>query len=186
MAKEKKQDPANILAAQLKAEYQNWHYYYEQGGNDPSWPDGVNLELIRNHIIYAKSQCEELLTPEQYPPEYHLPLPPVVRRSYMARASEIRTHAKVTLQSYLTDKNFQFLISHLDLITKKSEFQNVVGYVQSLKIAIARDDLVVMRRHERPDVFLKSFASARQQMEEQLRKARENQEGIYEQLSLFA
>lgn len=187
MAKKKTVDIAAKLATELKMEYQQWDDCYKNGRHDPFWSDGTNLELIRNHIIYAKSQCEELLSPEQYPEEYHWPLPPIVKQSYMARPAEIRKNAMTTLQDYEADPNFRFIVSHLSSISKKSEFLRVIGYVQTLKIAIARDDLVDMRRHEqRSDLYLKSFAAARQRMEEQLREERKNQESAYEQLSLFA
>ncbi len=37
--------------AELEADIARWHDIYEHGCSDPFWPDGVNLDLKRNHII---------------------------------------------------------------------------------------------------------------------------------------
>ena len=39
---------------ELRKSYQNWEYLSHFGGHDPGWPDGVNMNLVRNHIIYEK------------------------------------------------------------------------------------------------------------------------------------
>lgn len=186
MAKRRSVDPATSLAAELRAEFNNWNKKYTEGGSDPSWPDGVNLNLIRNHIIYYKSECEEKLAPEQYPAEYFQPTPPEVDDNYMARADEIRENALLALQRYKEDQNFLYLLAHFDQVPDNRRFRGIVGYVRSLEIAIARDDLVTMRRHERPDLYADSFASGRKELEEALAKECAIQDNTYEQLSLFA
>ncbi len=35
----------------MDAEYKHWDDL-KNGCSDPAWPDGVNLNLVRNHIIY--------------------------------------------------------------------------------------------------------------------------------------
>ena len=40
------------LRAQLDAAYLRWDDIKKNGCSDPAWPDGVNLNLVRNHIIY--------------------------------------------------------------------------------------------------------------------------------------
>lgn len=40
------------IREQLDAEYQHWDDLKKNGCSDPAWPDGVNLNLVRNHIIY--------------------------------------------------------------------------------------------------------------------------------------
>ena len=42
------------------AEYKQWHHYWTYGGQDPSWPDGCNMHLIRNHIEFRiDSICQK-------------------------------------------------------------------------------------------------------------------------------
>lgn len=55
MAKKKQENPLE----ELEKSYAQWQQLYEHGGSDPFWPDGVNLDLVRNHIIYFKGQIEE-------------------------------------------------------------------------------------------------------------------------------
>ena len=40
------------LREQLDAAYRHWDDMKKNGCSDPAWPDGVNLNLVRNHIIY--------------------------------------------------------------------------------------------------------------------------------------
>lgn len=53
------------LEAQVKADISHWHDLRANGCNDPFWPDGVNLNLVRNHIIYGLRQIAELSTSER-------------------------------------------------------------------------------------------------------------------------
>lgn len=63
-----------------------WESINSHGCNDPFWSDGCNMNLCRNHIIYAKVKIEELCKFEgiPYPEEYYLPTPPEVSNWYMA------------------------------------------------------------------------------------------------------
>ena len=36
--------------------FERWNDLYENGGQDPFWEDGVNLNLTRNHILYAQKE----------------------------------------------------------------------------------------------------------------------------------
>lgn len=43
-------------AAVLESDYARWNELFTKGGSDPSWSDGVNLNLVRNQIIYDKQK----------------------------------------------------------------------------------------------------------------------------------
>lgn len=45
--------------AELKSEFDRWAHIKEFGTSDPFWSDGVNLNLVRNHILYYKKMIEE-------------------------------------------------------------------------------------------------------------------------------
>lgn len=53
------------LEARVKADISHWQDLRANGCNDPFWPDGVNLNLVRNHIIYALRRIAELSTSER-------------------------------------------------------------------------------------------------------------------------
>lgn len=63
-----------------------WRNINENGCNDPFWADGVNMNLTRNHIIYARMRIYEICceTGKKLPEEYYLPVPPEVDNNYMA------------------------------------------------------------------------------------------------------
>ena len=44
----------NICKSILK-EIEKWKKISQNGCNDPAWPDGANMNLLRNHIIYYKT-----------------------------------------------------------------------------------------------------------------------------------
>ena len=74
----------------LAAEIANWKYINQNGCNDPFWPDGSNMNLVRNHIIYYKHQIEQICKENglQLPEEYYIPTPPEVDNGYMANLKQ--------------------------------------------------------------------------------------------------
>ena len=50
--------------ASCEERHRHWHELYENGTSDPFWADGVNLNLVHNHIHYyniiIKECCDEL------------------------------------------------------------------------------------------------------------------------------
>lgn len=67
-----------------------WQEIKEHGCHDAFWADGVNMNLVRNHIIYYKRRlieiCETLNEP--LPEEYYLPLPPKVDDNYLCKSGK--------------------------------------------------------------------------------------------------
>jgi hypothetical protein len=157
-------------AAELQKCHGRWTYIYEHGCSDPSWPDGCNLNLVHNHCLYYRRLIEENYAPEDYPEIYFKEVPPEVDQNYMVRQDEIRTAAARALAIYKTDPNYKYIRSHRDDFSpktlKKLSVDNILNYAAGLERAIAADDLVTMRRHERPDGYLKSFTSCVRKMRE--------------------
>lgn len=82
----KELNPIEEYAHQIMLEIGHWNYILEHGCNDPFWPDGANMNLIRNHIISYKPEIAECCeaTGAKLPLEYYLPTPPEVDENYMA------------------------------------------------------------------------------------------------------
>ena len=160
------------FAAEVQKSFDRWEYLHTEGGSDPFWSDGVNLNLVRNHICYYKAKIKENHSPQNYPAVYHQENPPEVSRDYMARADQIRERAKSSLALYEQDKNYQYLLDRADLIDPKEEkkvklyVKNLVNYAKGLEDAIVADDLVTMRRHENPAGYLQSFKECVQRLSE--------------------
>lgn len=162
----------------LEQSYRRWAELYEKGGQDPFYPDGINLNLVRNHIIYYKRQIEETDPALMDSPWYRMDLPPEVESTYMARAQEIRDSAKKALAVYEHDENYLYLVRHHRELTpedgKKTGVRSVLHYVSSLRDAIERDDLVTMRRYEKPEEHLDSFRSCAEKVKTCLADAEPN------------
>lgn len=146
-----KNKPANWEQS-LKEDFLRWEHLSQYGGSDPFWSDGVNLNLVRDHIIHDKRELEKIISSKEELPEiYYRETPPEVDAEYYANSGRIKDEAIKILDEYLNNEDFQFLIANLPEITKEEDkaisFKNVVGYVTGLAISIKDGDLSVMRRH---------------------------------------
>lgn len=59
----KKEKPLQLLEMyreEISKSANRWNEIWERGCNDPGWPDGVNMNLVRNHIIYYKRRIQEI------------------------------------------------------------------------------------------------------------------------------
>lgn len=88
--------PEEMSVESIQKEIDHWFYHwddvYKNGCADPNWPDGVNLNLTRNHIIYYYRLLQDKMNvPVQlslFGTELALkdvrPVPPEVSDWYMA------------------------------------------------------------------------------------------------------
>lgn len=60
MARDKPRTEAQIRE-DLEIEFDHWDFIREHGCRDPFWPDGCNMNLIRNHIIYYYRELREVI-----------------------------------------------------------------------------------------------------------------------------
>ena len=171
------------LAAQLEERFRRWDALYEHGGSDPFYADGVNLILVRNHILHCKNQMEEKYADGDMPEVYFRPTPPEVDNDYVARSDEIRAAAGAVLESYMADPHYNYLKSHALMLdaaqAKSTSIRNVLGYATGLERAIADDDLITMRRHLNSNAYLQAFAECEVRVREALNQPQT-------QLSLFS
>ena len=168
MAK-KKED----LAEELEKSFDQWEYLREHGGSDPFYTDGVNMNLVRNHILYYKHEMVEQYGAdyEKYPEIFYREPPPEVDGAYMAKAGEIKDGAGRALESYISDPNFFYLLANKDMLTEKEtekiSLRNVLKCASGLAAAIKDGDLITMRRHAvGAEGYLESFARCAAQMRE--------------------
>lgn len=142
MAKRRKEPPtAQELHEKALKELERWKEIKANGAGDPGWPDGVNLELVRNHIIsynrqileVSKGQMQMSLLGE---PVFYgtnplcVPLPPVVDRNYMAQKASILANAKKVLKQMESGK-IKFEQRDREILSE----------------ALRKGDYVVMRRY---------------------------------------
>jgi hypothetical protein len=91
----KEKSPQKLLSEytkQLVETLNRWEKQHKNGCNDPFWPDGCNLNLLRNHMFYYKRKirelCEQIKT--DIPGEYFLPIPPYIDSNYFAKPNSKR------------------------------------------------------------------------------------------------
>lgn len=134
----------------LKEYFEHYQYVLENGSNDPLWSDGVNLNLIRNHIIHHKKIIEKEFVNESYPDIYFQPTPDEVDDDFMVQEDMIRQKANQTLKRlnsffYLDElKNASYYLEPKQLV--EAGIQQSVNRIHALEQAIDEDDLVTMRR----------------------------------------
>lgn len=81
---------AEQIQAEIDHEFAVWNNIAQNGCSDPSWPDGINMNLTRNHIIYyyrllherraAQTQISLFDAPDDADER---PVPPEVPDNYM-------------------------------------------------------------------------------------------------------
>ena len=178
-----KKETVEDLYRNLQQSFDHWHILYTQGGSDPFWADGVNLNLVRNHILHYRKRIDELSPDETRRELYHRELPPSVESEYMANPEEIRQKAKASLQKLEQDENYRYLRRKEKTLTPKQiEAANIhylVMYVQGIRTALEKDDLVTLRRAGDVDWMVKC-------VEERAEQVRQMKPPENEQLSLFA
>lgn len=163
-----KSDKNFDCAAALEKSFARWDFIRENGCSDPFWADGVNLNLVRNHIIFCKQKLSEEATLFLLPEAFYRETPPLVDNNYMARADEIRQNAARSMQKIDEDENLKFVREQSANLTEKQLKQlcipAILGYAENLSRAISEDDLLTMRRYDNPQSYLESFKSAAQKL----------------------
>lgn len=176
------------VLAELIADYERWAEIFEKGGHDPWYEDGYSLNMVRKHIISDKIQLAQQ-SEEALPEEYDYPLPPELPDSFMVRNREIWYGALKSYQSYINDEDYKYLCQIRDKLpieaNKKCSIDIVTGYKETLKNALEKKEFLTLRRHEKPERYLKSFADCRAQVENIQLTEPEKKEMEEEQLDLF-
>lgn len=152
-------------AAELEKSYAEWEKLFTEGGSDPSWSDGINANLVRNHIIYYKNQlAEQENSLLGLPDIYYRELPPELPNDYIARPDEIRENALKAMEIIDADENLKFVRERSASLSEKQLKQfcilAIINYAENLRRAIEEDNLITMRRYEHLDGYLESFESA--------------------------
>ena len=150
------------IKQKMQAEYRRWQNLKTRGGNDPFWEDGYYMNLTRSHIIALRHQCETELQPEDYPEEYNFPIPPQVDDNYMARPDEIRRNAANTLRICLESSVYQYVKANYKVLGRKAEIAMLP--VEGLQNMAKHEDLVYMRRYEKPERILNSLQECKEKI----------------------
>ena len=168
--KGKKNEPSvDALVAKMEESYARWNQIKAEGSGDPFWEDGVNMNLVRNHIISYRRQILELVGEDNLPDIFDREIPPEVPQNFVANADLIREAAKVALAIYQSNETYQWCKEQAkripEKILKKTSIPNILGYVTGLESAIENDRLIDMRRHRNANQYLDSFDRCKSEIE---------------------
>ncbi|MBQ9750792.1 MAG: hypothetical protein IJV87_09490, partial [Clostridia bacterium] len=168
--KGKKNEPSvDALVAKMEESYARWNQIKTEGSGDPFWEDGVNMNLVRNHIISYRRQILELVGEDNLPDIFDREIPPEVPQNFVANADLIREAAKVALAIYQSNETYQWCKEQAkripEKILKKTSIPNILGYVTGLESAIENDRLIDMRRHRNANQYLDSFDRCKSEIE---------------------
>ena len=99
-------------------EREHWKDLNESGCNDPFWPDGVGLNLTRNHILYDRKKIKEICLAHNFmlPGEYYLPVPPEVDQNYMANLKQTERVERIHHCHKITTKKTKFEDGQLEML----------------------------------------------------------------------
>ena len=160
------------ITADLEAEYARWDELLTNGGSDPTWSDGVNMNLVQGRIVARRRELLQMCGDGEKPTILNREEPPRMSDDYMARADEIRAAAKKSLEIYKTNPTYLWCKAQFERIPQKmlknSVIPNIMGYVSGLEKYIENDDLVSMRRHRNPNGYLESFDRCKEEIEKLL------------------
>lgn len=78
---------AEDLSFRIRMDFMHWKHMKRFGSHDPHWPDGTNMNLVRNHILHDQGELLELCksTKLKCPKEARLKPPKKVSEDYMHR-----------------------------------------------------------------------------------------------------
>lgn len=71
------------LTLSIRRSFFEWKRIKKHGAGDPGWPDGTNMNLVRNHIIHDQEKLRELCK-RKCPAEARLKTPRKVSETYRA------------------------------------------------------------------------------------------------------
>lgn len=140
----------NKYIEELEKDFHRWDDIYKNGCNDPSWCDGVNLNLVRTHILIDKRKIEKNLKQEEYPEIYFKKTPDEVDDYYMAQTEKIKQKAIEYYEKLTLVDGWKELENAYELLDKNNPEQAMmrffIEYVENLKLSIEEKDYVSMRR----------------------------------------
>lgn len=117
MKKKTPEQELKALCNNIRQEIDHWEYINQNGCSDPFYADGVNMNLTRNHIIYAKRQIAEMCVEHgiPVPEEMYLPTPPEVNDYYMASMKQKRRVDMIGHPERITTKKNRYDREQLSL-----------------------------------------------------------------------
>lgn len=182
-----KQVTTEQIQAEIDADFLRWKDIYRNGCNDPCWEDGMNLNLVRNHIIYRYRLLDEISdAPVQLSLfggtvslEKRKPIPPAVSMKYMARPGNLKRGAERTLTVILQDPNYRYIVALgktlSETIKKRCSYENVIRYPESIAWALEHEAYPRMRSYQDVAYWSKTYAEFRGKIEGELEKEKNGQ-----------
>ena len=182
--KENLAEEYNAYTKRLEESFRQWDELKKNGSQDPFYADGVNMNLVRNHIIYDKGELERICKASLFklPDIYYEETPEEVPMDFMARPEEIRRNSLRTLNTLQSHPDYKYLVSLRSMaegLDKKSVLRNAVlcgiSVVELLNIVTKEDDLVTLRRYENTERQVENITRQAEKARELIAEGKENE-----------
>lgn len=121
MKKKTPEQELKALCKNIRQEIDHWEDLNRNGCSDPFWSDGCNMNLTRNHIIYAKRQIAEICEDHgiSIPDEMYLPTPPEVLEYEGAdKGTKIEEENIFKVVARTTETNYNLLMCRLEALER--------------------------------------------------------------------
>lgn len=150
--------PEHLLkkyAEDLQSDFDRRDYLIENGGTDPNYTDGFNINFKRRHIIIKKKWIEEICKEHNlsYPEIYFRETPDLIDDSYMAKTDEIKSEANSVYEKISEYPAYLELLTYEEKFSEKElksvHYYSTVGMVTRLKKAIEENHFLNMRTFSR-------------------------------------
>jgi hypothetical protein len=139
------------MTTELEKRFERWSVIIESGANDPCCSDGVDANLVRNHIIVGKRRIIKLCTENDIslPEIVNRPTPEEISNSFMARPDEIRTAAQEYLSILENNADYLYLLEMEDYLSDRIKaetlFNVYMGHVRHLRTYIKENNYIRMQ-----------------------------------------
>lgn len=149
----------------LQELFDRWNLWKQTGTLDYDVPEGIQLNRLRQRIEETMGKAEALLEEADYPECLYSPLPPLVEESYMADHEGIKARAACAIQSLKGNPDYRWLVKTVSLLNHAdrsySEAYRILCQIDSLELAIRKDDYFRMKQQGRVEELTKSLACYR-------------------------
>lgn len=144
-----------VYTERLQSDFERRDYLIVNGGSDPNYTDGFNINFKRRHIIINKKRIEEICKEHNlsYPEIYFRETPEPVDELYMAKTDDIKSNAKSVYKKISVYPAYLELLTYEDKFSEKElksvHYYSTVGMVTRLKEAIEENNFLNMRTFSR-------------------------------------
>ncbi len=159
------------MLLELAALFIEWEDVKKDGSSSPRWTDGQELNFIRGKIIRKKEEVEQFAKENKKKISLQ-EVPWEMPYGYMVKADEIKENALISLEKYVSDENYKYILRHAYRLNNDEQYETgilcVFNKMKTFVQDIEHERLVKLKAHESAERFLKEIRECREKLDEML------------------